>query len=606
MKQTKLYLRLLLMAIVMMAMSSGKAWAQDEECEHEYYYVQLLGGGSHYQKCDKCNGYTDTEYCTYEDGICMYCGFECQHPEYESGEESHTCRYCSFKESHEWNEGKCDICGYECYHPEVEQNAFDCHKCKTCGVSADHEWNDMGHCFTCTYVCQHEDDKGESTWNDGVCSNCGYECEHHWAQIEENYDFHHCTICEQIEEHDWSSNRDGVCTVCEYKCPHGNILYDFNVPTSVDYEVLKYYYNSNEFLPETVFCPYCCTCNKSIHLEDEDVSSYRIGYSVETEPECIFDGNYKCFVEVLFTSGYDFTIEDSGSINSLGGHTPVTDEAVDATCTESGRTEGSHCEVCKEVLVYQVEIPALGHEFSYEQILCADGYHRFVCTRVGCDLQSEEKYAKMFGEYREVTGNANPTATIQLTQVGNKYYTSLYTDFPYTLDWTNNNTSTWTVLDAADGVVTLGDINDVPANCGVIIIKYADESSVAECTIEYAPYIYSYDEPDASPLLTGSETDVTSPADNQYAFGLSDTGYLGFWHWSGMTIPAWKAYLDLGSETATEARGFRIVFDDETNGIHQLPADASAIEGCYDLMGRKVREVKGLGIVNGKKVFVNY
>ena len=290
------------------------------------------------------------------------------------------------------------------------------------------------------------------------------------------------------------------------------------------------------------------------------------------------------------------------------GHNPVTDEGKDATCTESGLTEGSHCSVCDNVLVAQEEIPALGHAYGEEMSLCDDGYHHPVCTREGCDVLSEDKYAKMFGDYKLVKDDENPTATIPMTKVGNKYYASLYTDFPYIFSWTadNNNVCKYTVLSAADGVVTLGNIIDVPANCGVIITKYADESSVAECTIEYAPHIYSYEETDASPLLTGSETDVTSPADNQYAFGLSDTGYLGFWRWPDMTIPAWKAYLDLGSETATEARGFRIVFDDETNGIQQLPADASAIEGCYDLMGRKVREVKGLGIVNGKKVVVNY
>ena len=43
-------------------------------------------------------------------------------------------------------------------------------------------------------------------------------------------------------------------------------------------------------------------------------------------------------------------------------HTPVTDKAVPATCTETGLTEGSHCSVCKTVLVEQTVIPALGHK----------------------------------------------------------------------------------------------------------------------------------------------------------------------------------------------------------------------------------------------------
>ena len=41
-------------------------------------------------------------------------------------------------------------------------------------------------------------------------------------------------------------------------------------------------------------------------------------------------------------------------------HTPVIDEAVEATCTSDGLTEGKHCSTCGEVLVAQKVIPA-GH-----------------------------------------------------------------------------------------------------------------------------------------------------------------------------------------------------------------------------------------------------
>ena len=43
------------------------------------------------------------------------------------------------------------------------------------------------------------------------------------------------------------------------------------------------------------------------------------------------------------------------------GHTAVTDEAVSATCTETGLTEGSHCSVCGKVLMAQEELPKLDH-----------------------------------------------------------------------------------------------------------------------------------------------------------------------------------------------------------------------------------------------------
>lgn len=45
-------------------------------------------------------------------------------------------------------------------------------------------------------------------------------------------------------------------------------------------------------------------------------------------------------------------------------HTPVTDPAVEATCTTPGKTEGSHCSVCGYVITAQTEVPATGHSYA--------------------------------------------------------------------------------------------------------------------------------------------------------------------------------------------------------------------------------------------------
>ncbi len=50
------------------------------------------------------------------------------------------------------------------------------------------------------------------------------------------------------------------------------------------------------------------------------------------------------------------------------GHTAVTDEAVAATETKTGLTEGSHCSVCGEILVVQEVIPMLSpEEYTYTE-----------------------------------------------------------------------------------------------------------------------------------------------------------------------------------------------------------------------------------------------
>ena len=56
-------------------------------------------------------------------------------------------------------------------------------------------------------------------------------------------------------------------------------------------------------------------------------------------------------------------VEESNKIEAIG-HDEIIDEAVAATCTETGLTEGKYCGRCYKVLVEQEEVKALGHEFT--------------------------------------------------------------------------------------------------------------------------------------------------------------------------------------------------------------------------------------------------
>ena len=72
------------------------------------------------------------------------------------------------------------------------------------------------------------------------------------------------------------------------------------------------------------------------------------------------------------------------------GHTEVVDKAVEATCTETGLTEGKHCSVCSEVLVAQEVVPAKGHtevvdkavEATCTETGLTEGKHCSVCSEV--------------------------------------------------------------------------------------------------------------------------------------------------------------------------------------------------------------------------------
>lgn len=81
----------------------------------------------------------------------------------------------------------------------------------------------------------------------------------------------------------------------------------------------------------------------------------------------------------------------------------------------------------------------------------------------------------------------------------------------------------------------------------------------------------------------------------------SDSDPLGFYKFTGDTMPGFKAYLPVRNNETV--RGF--VFDPgTTTGIDQMTTD-EADQTVYDLSGRRVnRAGKGLYIINGKKVYV--
>ncbi|MBR0230356.1 MAG: S-layer homology domain-containing protein, partial [Erysipelotrichaceae bacterium] len=81
----------------------------------------------------------------------------------------------------------------------------------------------------------------------------------------------------------------------------------------------------------------------------------------EVAPTCTEDGSYDLVVRCTRCNEI---ISSQHIVVEATGHTPVVDPAVEATCTEPGLSEGSHCSVCGEVLVAQEAIPALGHDWS--------------------------------------------------------------------------------------------------------------------------------------------------------------------------------------------------------------------------------------------------
>ena len=103
------------------------------------------------------------------------------------------------------------------------------------------------------------------------------------------------------------------------------------------------------------------------------------------EADCEHAGN-----EIAYCDN-DCGARDVRTVDALG-HEPVTDDAVAATCMETGLTEGSHCARCGKVLTTQKETAALGHNAGTvitNATLKKNGSHVTVCRTCGAALSSE-------------------------------------------------------------------------------------------------------------------------------------------------------------------------------------------------------------------------
>ncbi|MDE7082124.1 MAG: leucine-rich repeat domain-containing protein [Clostridia bacterium] len=104
---------------------------------------------------------------------------------------------------------------------------------------------------------------------------------------------------------------------------------------------------------------------------DATLKPSHVHSAVHTEysaPTCTEAGNteyWHCADCNKYFSDADCRNEISGSgiVLSPNGHTTVTDAAIEATCTHTGLTEGSHCSECGAVFTEQTVIGIADHKF---------------------------------------------------------------------------------------------------------------------------------------------------------------------------------------------------------------------------------------------------
>ena len=144
-----------------------------------------------------------------------------------------------------------------------------------------------------------------------------------------------------------------------------------------------------------------------------------ISNEMTQKPSCLTDG-MRLYTASISIDNVIYTSTKAYELSPIG-HTEITDAAISATCNKSGLTQGSHCSVCNEVLVAQVEIPMIPHvESTIEAVKATctseganEGKKCSVCDKI---LVEPQPVAKLSHIEQIIEGKAPTCSTDGCTQ----------------------------------------------------------------------------------------------------------------------------------------------------------------------------------------------
>lgn len=146
-------------------------------------------------------------------------------------------------------------------------------------------------------------------------------------------------------------SEDSPCVTAGQKCPNcGTIV----VETSAHHEM-----EAVAEVPATctkagsTAGEKCKNCDHTVGVEEIPALGHALTTVAGQDVTCLVDG-WNAY-EKCTREGCDYSTQEI--IKAKGEHTIVIDPAVDATTSTEGKTEGSHCSVCGEIIKAQETIP---------------------------------------------------------------------------------------------------------------------------------------------------------------------------------------------------------------------------------------------------------
>ena len=162
---------------------------------------------------------------------------------------------------------------------------------------------------------------------------------------------------------------------------------EVNIPVLIDKNMVQQNLETMEIIISEASCTYSLV-TKSSHITISANGVLKVAAKA-------FETSDTLVVKIKVSYGEIFKVV---TITLNNQHVVVIDAATEPTCTEPGLSEGSHCSVCKTVLVAQVETAeALGHcecedcevKYTVHPTETTDGYTVYGCCRCGVDFEGE-------------------------------------------------------------------------------------------------------------------------------------------------------------------------------------------------------------------------
>ena len=355
--------------------ADGSAPCQHKNAAGQWKYDDT----HHWQICDNCGETFNKGIHNYQNGECTSCG---------KADPASDCEHTYG----EWINGKkvCSKCGNTviCQHPVTTVKGQKDATCTEDGYSGD------THCTICGTMTK----KGQvvpatgHNYQDGTCTGCG-EADPDYRPIISKDIIQDVDVTNGVVTITWDPSKMALVGYDIYADYYSILVSDGSI--TIGYVSLSGVPAGEAIV--TLYFEVVDPADADVTIVHKQINNELPGECIHSTPNdpvienkkdstCTTDGSYD---SVVYCSVCGEEISRETVIVPSAGHSAVVDEAVSATCTTSGLTEGKHCSVCGEVLVAQEVIPATGHTAVIDKAVSA------TCTTSGL---TEGKHCSVCGE----------------------------------------------------------------------------------------------------------------------------------------------------------------------------------------------------------------